>query len=51
MTTKEVIDAIIEELGIRVVILQGAKTARVEYVIQLVDSETGRLYESLESLI
>lgn len=42
MSAKEVMDAVIEELGIRLVILQGVKTARVEYVLQRRDSKQGR---------
>lgn len=42
MSAKEVMDAVVEELGIRLVILQGVKTARVEYVLHTQSSEGGR---------
>lgn len=41
MTAAETVEAIVEELGVRKVVVQGHKTARVEYVIQMIDSKQG----------
>jgi len=41
MTAGETVEAIVEELGVRKVVIQGHKTARVEYVVQIIDSNGG----------
>jgi hypothetical protein len=41
MTAGETVEAIVEELGVRKVVVQGHKTARVEYVVQIVDTNSG----------
>ncbi|GAA5950997.1 hypothetical protein JCM3765_004650 [Sporobolomyces pararoseus] len=39
MTAGETVEAIVEELGVRKVVVHGHKTARVEYVVQIVDPD------------
>lgn len=44
MTAGETVEAIVEELGVRKVVIQGHKTARVEYVVQVIDSNGGEFF-------
>jgi len=44
MTAGETVEAIVEELGVRKVVIQGHKTARVEYVVQVIDSSGGEFF-------
>lgn len=41
MTAGEVVEALVEEMGVRKVVVHGAKTARVEYVLQVAAASGG----------
>lgn len=50
-TTAEVIDAIVEELGIKQVVLLGAKSARIEYSLETDDSPLSSTASPLSSIL